>query len=226
MDGVHPNCIECRAVSAGACEFDGKLSVAFFRDRFYIYARANLEREHGGRFVQVAVSDGNDPRGPYGEFTLLRIAGYDARSTGNIYFAAVKTNPIDNATLLGLFPVALVENSAVREAGTADGAAGGLDGLIGLSISCNGLDWAPLLRLSRSRVVSNRTVDQPVDGFLVRGSRVFAYLHRNVQWVSRGRRRRNESVAIEPHEIDARVLRRLTQAAHATLNGCTQRNRP
>eukprot|EP00966_Prymnesium_polylepis_P237484 5492458-Prymnesium_polylepis.2 len=51
--------------------------------------RANLEHDHGGRFVQVTRSTRDEARGPYGPFELLQIGGYDPLA-GNIYFAAVK----------------------------------------------------------------------------------------------------------------------------------------
>ena len=50
--------------------------------------------------------------------------------------------------------------------------------MVGLSISCDGLYWAPLVQLTRVSVKENRTVDQPVDGFVTRGSTVYAYIHR------------------------------------------------
>jgi len=38
--------------AAGACEFDGRLSLAYLNGRYLIYARANVA-DRNARFVQV-----------------------------------------------------------------------------------------------------------------------------------------------------------------------------
>ena len=71
-----------------------------FRNQYLIYARANLQPYKGGRYVQVARSETDDPRGPYGAFELLRITGVAEPDAQNVYFGAVKQNPLDERTLL------------------------------------------------------------------------------------------------------------------------------
>ena len=209
LDGFHAGCVECRRPRMGACEFDGKNSVVHFRRRYRIYTRANLENYRGGRFVQSAQSDRDDPRGPFGPFELINIAGYDAWSGGNIYLAAVKPNPLDSdRTLLGLFPLALNDSDTHRSK----------MGVLGLSLSCDGLHWGPLVMLSRSRVTLNRTWDQPVDGLVVRGHEIFAFVHENVPQICRSNG--GAVPTITPYRLRRAQLRRLTAAAHATLSGC------
>mmetsp|Transcript_23640 Transcript_23640/g.69402 ORF Transcript_23640/g.69402 Transcript_23640/m.69402 type:complete len:300 (+) Transcript_23640:1014-1913(+) len=189
------------------------LSLTRFRGRYLIYARANMQSKRGGRYVQVAMTDGDDPRGPYGAFSLLTIAGYEASvASGNIYFAAVKPNPLDRGTLLGLFPVVLKE---ALPQGT--GGANNDTGIIGLSISCDGRHWAPLVVLTTCYARRNRTKDQPADGFIVRGSTIFVLIHRNVPGVTSVRER---EVVLQPLALNRSLLVNLTRAAHETLPGC------
>lgn len=74
--------------------YDGKLSLVRFRQRFLLYARANLKPAGGGRFVQVAASISSelptDSLDGFGPFSLITIDGYAADGPGNIYFAAIK----------------------------------------------------------------------------------------------------------------------------------------
>ena len=46
---------ERRAKCKGKCEYDGRVSMAFFQGHYYLYARANM-RDGGGRYVTVARS--------------------------------------------------------------------------------------------------------------------------------------------------------------------------
>lgn len=243
FDGLHPGCVECRDHTGGACEYDGKLSLVRFRGRYLIYARANLEPIKGGRYVQVTSTARDSPKGPWGAFRTLRIAGYGAlkAATGNIYFAAVKPNPIDEQrTLLGLFPVALSPGAEAREhlpvfamrkrrnSNTfkrviATPRVHG--GFIGLSISCDGVHWAPLIAISTCQVHQNRTFDQPVDGFVVVDGKVFAVVHRGVPGISKNLGKSNPTEPesnrrLQPLELDAAALASLTRAAHASLPGC------
>ena len=168
-----------------------------------VYARANLLHNKGGRHVQVAISEGDDPNGPYSPFEIIRIAGYDMFAGGNIYFANVNPNPIDTTTLLGLFPTALQEE--------------GLLGLVGLSISCDGLYWAPLVELTQCLVSENRTLHHPVDGFVYQDGTVFAFVHEDVPKV---RTHIPKSPMVVPYALDKQMLERMTRAAHRTLPGC------
>ena len=138
---------------------------------------------------------------------------------GNIYFAAVKVNPFDPSTLLGLFAVNLGDAAAARAAPSAADA-GNTDGraFIGLSISCDGVSWSPLVVLTNSMAFENRSVDQPADGLLLRGNTVYATVHRNVPHICKGRQ--HASSYLEPHAIDRTLLQKMVSAAHETLPGC------
>ena len=84
------------------------------------------------------------------------VAGYDEGGPGNIYFGAVKANPLDGtqATLLGLFAVNLGKDGESNGIGKS---------FVGLSISCDGQFWAPMSVLARTQGArSGRTYDQPV----------------------------------------------------------------
>jgi len=209
LDGRHPGCTERRVTFGKACEFDGKLSVAHHRGRFLIFARANLREEGGGRFLQVAVSEGNEPDSSYAPFRLLEIEGYDSDGPGNVYFATIKPNPIDkDGSLLGLFAV----NFGRHAQENGDG-----DAFIALSISCNGVSWAPFIALTRSIGLYGRTYDQPVDGFVVRGAHIFVYLHHDVPGISPDA---VSSSRLERYSLKLDLLTRITKAAVGTMHGC------
>ena len=97
----------------------GKLSLTRFRQRYYLFARANVKRFGGGRFVQVAVYADDDPYSEYGPFSTINLRGYDERGPGNIYVAAIKPNPLDERLLLGLFAVNLYAAAHSRPAAAA-----------------------------------------------------------------------------------------------------------
>jgi hypothetical protein len=192
-----------------ACEFDGKMSLSPFRGTYLLYVRANLKENGGGRFVQVAQSIADDPGSAYSPFTLLSIAGYDPLGPANIYFAAVKPNPLDeDRSLLGLFAV----NFGDARDPNRDG-----DAFVALALSCDGVAWSPLVAIRRSTGVLGRTYDQPVDGFVVRSGRVFLYLHLHVPGISPVSAHRSRLVR---HELRLDTLTELTRAAHQTLPAC------
>jgi hypothetical protein len=113
-----------------------------------------MNADGGGRYVQVTQSTSDDPGAGYTPFSLISIAGYDPNGHGNIYFAAVKANPVDEArTLLGLFAV------NVGEDGDANGSG---DAFVAMALSCDGVAWSPLVAIKRSTGVFGRTYDQPV----------------------------------------------------------------
>ena len=221
MSGAHPGCLECRReFASNGCEFDGKISIVRFRGRYHVYARANMKLDGGGRFVQAAstvASSDTLPKGehlarsPYAPFARIRIGGYNASGPGNIYYAAVKPNPVDDQqqTLLGLFPVSLGRSGLTNGDGKA---------FMGLSISCDGFIWAPLHKLASCRSRLGRAVDHPVDGFLVRNCTVYTLIHRNVPGVSSS----NRTSRLETYRMDTSMLSEMTRAAHATLPGCEQ----
>ena len=232
LDGLHAGCIECRRGRGGACEYDGKLSLVHFRGRFLLFARANLDRSAGGRFVQVARSLSPDPAAGFAPFRRLRIGGYAPLGGGNIYFAAVSPNPIDRSTLLGLFPVTLTGETWCAPCGQCEPlTTGGGSGanitcdsamppppraFIGLSISCDGEHWAPLVTLHTTSARHNRSFDQPVDGMVSDGDAIHAYVHENVPGISPG----HQHASLVPHRLHRPTLKRMTRAAHKHLPGC------
>ena len=129
LSGSHPGCVERRQAPylyPGVCEFDGRLSLVYFRDRYFLYARANMAAR-GERFVQVTSSVDLKKWSP---FELVKVEGYN-HTEGDIYFFAVQLNPVHPRTLVALFP--LVHH---------------LQGCIGISLSADGVHWAavqPLL---------------------------------------------------------------------------------
>ena len=237
LEGTHPGCAECRRHVDGACEFDGKLSVVRHRGRLLLYARANLARERGGRFVQVTSTVGDDAAGPWRAFAPLRIAGFTRHVSHNVYFAAVNANPLDrpDGTLIGLFPLALPEGSDARSPKAHCWPPWSLrvasdptcyqsrqrvhDGVIGLSLSCDGLHWGPLVLVATCQSMHNRSFDQPVDGLIVVNRSVFVVVQRNVAGISSGTPESSERTLL-PMALDATRLERLTRVAHETLAGC------
>ena len=164
IPGDHAGCVEEREHFGGACAFDGRFSLTQHRGMLFLYARANTLFEGGGRFVQVTRSA--SARGPWSPFQLLRVEGYDtsAIARGNVYFAAVNTNPADPSTLLGVFPVLLDRDASIS-----------------MALSCDGVHFGNLTRVLRSREAQGgRTTDHPVDGFVRRGGLVYWYAHRDV----------------------------------------------
>jgi len=93
---------------------------------------------------------------------------------------------------------------------------------VGLSISCDGLLWAPLVVLVASRVTQNRTWDQPVDGFLTDGTSVFAFIHANVPGIAAPKA---SPGLVQVSLTDGGLLTNLTRAAHAHMPGCSGRKR-
>ena len=60
VPGDHGGCVERRATFGGLCEFDGRVSLALFKGRLLLYARANTNPRGGGRWVQVGAGKGCD----------------------------------------------------------------------------------------------------------------------------------------------------------------------
>ena len=169
----HPGCIEARPQFNGKCEYDGKLSFVRMASAgsvvWHVFARTNLKPYGGGRFVQVA--NASSVQGPYGAFQRVQIDGYDEGGPGNIYFAAVDNNPLDTETMLGLFPVNLGNE---EEGGNGNG-----ESFIALSLSCDGVHWSNLTRLVWSVGQFGRTWDQPVDGVVLHGDKVYFMVTRH-----------------------------------------------
>ena len=89
------------------------------------------------------------------------------------YFAAVNVNPVDDQTVLGIFPV--------REGPRA---------FVAVALSRDGVRFSRFREILKSTAADQgRSTDHPVDGLLVRGDNVFLYAHRDVPPFSRGRPR-------------------------------------
>ena len=137
----------------------------------------------------------------------------------NTYFAAVKQNPVDarGRTLLGLFPTVLSGSGGGGDSpgGGVGGAgdAGSAAGIIGLSISCDGVYWAPLVRLRPTQSTDNRTWDQPVDGFELAGG-----TSSSSSWSSGGRRHPSGK---QPNSVEEEEAGRFGGGGRAALRGST-----
>jgi hypothetical protein len=170
-------CVERRSTHAPDCEFDGRLSIARLRGEWLLFGRANMaagrDKRHGifgGRHVQMTRS--RSIEGPWSQFRLLQFEGYPDYVTApveaarNLYFAAIKPNPANMSTLLGLF------------AYTRDG---DKYGSVSMALSCDGEHWSQLEPLVLTHRTSLGRGDiHPVDGWIVRNGSVHFYIHRGV----------------------------------------------
>lgn len=237
FDGSHAGCLERRSDKQGAgCEFDGKIGAVHIvaTGRWHVFVRQN-HKTRGGRYVAVSTSG---ERGPFGPLRQIRVQGYPA-GRGNIYFAAVDRHPTDAEAMLGLFPVNEGETTAAlkhrlrtslftglgckigrEDCGNCDGAS-----YIGLSLSCDGVNWARLHPLISTQGREGRTDDHPVDGLLLSadGAQVHFWVHRAVEdiapdWASNGRIVEHSIPVGGPAGLEA-----FTAAAKARLLGCSAR---
>lgn len=166
IDGHHPGCIERRDavrmpwISAGVCEFDGRLALVQFARSFWLYTRANFGA-HGMRWVQVVRSrDGDDwNRAP---FEPIQIANLTPAHGVDIYYFAAQANPVHDS-MLAVFP--LVHNGR---------------GCICLSFSRDGVHWSAPQPLVRCTSVRERTTSHPAPGLLRKGAYIWLYMHENV----------------------------------------------
>ena len=190
------------------CHFDGRFSLARGGGgEALIFARANTNPAGGGRWVTVAKAPGPlvgasawGAMEPIRFLTIEdRIYPFPLNSGGfwneidrsfhaalsdvavasrraNIYFAAVNPNPYDGgATLVGLFPTA-VKVPADAETGARAQEVGATL----VSVSVDGVHWAPPVAIVKSFAVNGETNDHPVDGLVVRGGNVYAFVHTGV----------------------------------------------
>lgn len=179
--------------------FDGRLSLAELGGFSFLYARANLHRKSGGRYVQVARSRAAGGDGTWDRFAPLEIAEYPwARvARGNAYFAAVGANPADAATLLALAPV----ND-------------GRSAFLGLALSCDGARFSRLEAVLRSAAAPlGRTTDHPVDGWRATGAGAEFYVHRDVPGIAPA----GADSRIVAFLVPAPVLANYTARARASL---------
>lgn len=211
--GDHRGCVERRDpdkmewIDAGVCEFDGRLSLVHFRGRYLLYARAN-PAARGQRFVQVASSVDAQT---WGAFELIDVRGY-AHAEGDVYFFAAQANPVDDGSLVALFP--LVHR---------------LRGCVGMALSTDGVRWSSLTPLLACRVYGERAVDHPVAGMVrAPGSReVLIYVQRDVPRIRfdsftpyevvRHAETREPKSRVEYHRVPEAALRRWTEAKLAEL---------
>ena len=168
--GEHAGCVERRSAASlqwagvppGACEFDGRLSVARFRGRYWLFARANLATS-GQRFVQAASSTDLETWSP---FQLLTLKGYTPKH-GDVYYFAVQPNPADpEKSLIAIFP--LVHRGRACAC---------------VSFSADALSWSTPRPLVNCQAAGERAVDQPAVGVVRRGDKVLLYVHENVPQV-------------------------------------------
>ena len=126
----------------------------------------------------------------------------------NIYFGAVSKNPVDDASLLGLFPV----NTAGRhfEPPRDDASC------VAVAVSCDGFAFSDLACVLASPPQPyGRTLDHPATGFVRRGDAVYMFVQHNVPGIVASRRSR-----VGRYAADAGALREFTRRAKAGLSGC------
>ncbi|KAL1529905.1 hypothetical protein AB1Y20_000833 [Prymnesium parvum] len=204
ISAAHAGCVDQRLRTGygfpfgGGCQYDGRLSLVQHQDTFLLYARANLREcsPRGGRFVTVARSPDLSTWGP---MEPISIEGYDEH-TGDIYFFAVQTNPLDERKLLALFPLSLPPR-----------------GCIAMSMSNDGVHWSPSIKLVDSTAVlgTGRTQDHPIAGGVrLRNGTVYFYVQKMVPGIGApiGSRR----TRIVRYSLPAAELSRLTQMALPT----------
>ena len=202
------NCIERRNYCAGVCEFDGKFSIVRFRGRFMLYARANLqvnvaERDRqkiifGGRHVQVATSQNLE--GPWSNFSIVTIKRYVLKREHNIYFASVKTNPLNTKTLVGMFPTNdNAHNSSVI-----------------VALSCDGIHFSSPYKLVVSRFAHNYRGDvHPVDGLTLNKTHLHFYVQYNVPGIAHSPSR------VARHAVTRENMKLWTLSALRELEECS-----
>ena len=124
----------------------------------------------------MQVTSAASPAGPWAPFQLIAFQGrynWCMASKHNVYSSAVKTNPADDSTLLGVFPFT----------GPGTGLNSGerprkYYAHIAVAVSCDGVHFSePLPVLKVSRDWWGRPNDLPVDGYVVRGDSVLMFVH-------------------------------------------------
>eukprot|EP00966_Prymnesium_polylepis_P266611 6159422-Prymnesium_polylepis.1 len=114
--------------------------------------------------TSVIQTVGDDPHGPFGDFQLIDIKGYDRSGQSNLYMFNANVNPLDRGMLIGLFPV----NEGQDDEVNADG-----ESYIALSLSCDGVHWSRVSKVLWTRGLEGRTFAHPVDGIVFRNNTVF-----------------------------------------------------
>ena len=165
VTGHHPGCIELRSKCKGVGEFDGQSLLIYFKDQWFLYARANCG-EKGYRQVQVCQGAELDNLGP---FKYVSIAG--VALDADVYLAHVYST--EHGTLVAILPMAV-----------PPGARYPTQGGIYIAESVDGIDFGPPVLLRHSSVYQRRTADMPVHFpslRLRRGSDIVFPLHLGVR---------------------------------------------
>ncbi|KAL1499447.1 hypothetical protein AB1Y20_011651 [Prymnesium parvum] len=237
LRGDHEGCVE-RRPGANNCEFDGRFSVVAWGKRLLLYARANIvgtplswaNAAHyvfGGRHVQMTSTPlpaftAAPHSAKWAPFQLVHILGFSIdppRADQNLYFAAVELNPVDDQTLLGLFPTAFTRLRLSPP--NSSGPASLIDeAFVGIGLTCDGYHFSRLQRLVPSRLaLHGRTHDQPADGLLVRDGAVLFFVHIGVPGLDERAGARAKSKLVQ-YALPLDVLREYTHKARSTLDSC------
>ena len=183
LNGFHEGCVEARRTDGlemrgdrAACEFDGRLTLVKHEGEYLLYGRLNPTRQPGSRFVQMTRSS---DLVHWGAFEPIQLEGYSPLQ-GDIYFLAATSNPVDQGSLVGLFPV--VHRGV---------------GCIGISLSIDGKRWAPAVPITRCATDDidgphgrlhdgRRSIHHAVSGIVQRGDDVLLFIHENVPGIVEG----------------------------------------
>lgn len=208
LSGAAPaGCVDRRPRYTGfprlhACEFDGRLSAVRARQGVYLlYARANLQFDvvAGGRFVQVSRSARLD--GSWAAWQPVQIAGVDPTKI-DIYTFAVQRSPLEDGTLLAIFPMSEPPWACVAFAVSKDGVRFSRpvtlrNGQLGVRINDRGtLEWRGEDHPAAGAV---RAIDDP--------GTIIVYIHHAVKGTTT---RENAVPHVRAYKLDAVELVRQT----------------
>jgi len=138
-----------------SAEFDSKLSlVRRTGGGVFLFTRANMDAETGGRHVQVSSSA--DGIGEWAPFQLITFHDYPTTRSNNIYFFAVTER---QGVFLALFP------ANIANVYTGDDIVEGPGGGVYAAFSRDGRSWTAPERLMTSTVRDDswRTTDYPME---------------------------------------------------------------
>ena len=164
FDGNHAGCVERRDaitmpwILPGICEYDGRLSLVWFKGQYLLYARAN-PAAHGQRYVQLTRSTDTLTWSP---FELVQIQDY-RYSQGDLYFFAAQRNPVQPDSLVAVFPLVHLMRAC-----------------IGIAFSLDGLRWSTISPLVSCEAYGDRAVSHPAAGLVRSGDQVFIFVHEEV----------------------------------------------
>jgi hypothetical protein len=227
LNGSHSGCVERRVEVEGkglypgkdaesrACEFDGRLSLVFHRQRWLLYARSNPS-VRGHRFVQVASSrsdrlgSGGDGKGGgskggggkgdgsfFSRFRPVHLRGYNEYD-GDVYYFLVQQNPVTPGTLLATFP--LYHERA---------------GCVAIAASQDGINWGPPTPLLTCPIVDQltwRTLCHPTNAVALNSDEVIFYSHVSPPLSDKGADTSKQPPArLFVHRIRSEALRQWTQ---------------